>query len=203
MKVLLINGSPHKQGCTYTALAEAARALEHMGIETEIYQLGAGPVQPCNGCGGCRKLGKCVFDDGVNEIAARADSFDGLIVGAPVYYGGPCGQIQCFLDRLFYSAAGRLAGKPAAAVVSCRRGGASAAFQRLNMYFQMCNMPVVSSQYWNQVHGNTPQEVEQDLEGLQTMRTLAQNMAFLLKCRAGSGEALPVYEPKIATNFIR
>ena len=201
MKVLLINGSPHKHGCTYTALTEAAAELNRLGVETELYSIGGGPIQPCTGCGGCQKLGKCVFDDGVNEIAARLEEFDGLIVGSPVYYGGPCGQIQCFLDRLFYSASGRLVGKPAAAVVSCRRGGASAAFQRLNMYFQMSNMPVVTSQYWNQVHGNTPEEVRKDEEGLRTMRTLARNMAFLLQCQAGKKG--PEYEPKLRTNFIR
>lgn len=206
MKVLLINGSPHQYGCTYTALNEAAKTLEKRGIETEIYWIGTKPVAGCIACGKCFETGRCIFEDGVNELLERLDTLDGLILGSPVYYSGPSGQIQAFLDRLFYSGGRRMAGKPGASVVSCRRGGASAAFDRLNKYFTISSMPVVSSQYWNQVHGNTPEEVLQDAEGLQTVRTLAENMAWLLKCiEAGRnmGIELPEYEPKVATNFIR
>lgn len=144
MKALLINGSPHEHGCTYTALCEVASALEENGVEAEIYHIGTKPIAGCIACGSCRKTGKCVFDDGVNDIAARLDEFDALIVGSPVYYSGPSGQLCCFLDRLFFSSSRKLSGKPGAAVVSCRRGGASAAFDRLNKYFTINNMPVVS-----------------------------------------------------------
>lgn len=206
MKVLLFNGSPNAEGCTYTALCEVARTLQAHGIETELFQLGRKPVAGCIACSACRERGACVFDDGVNELAARLDAFDGFVFGAPVYYAGVCGQATAFLDRLFYSAGAKLRGKPGAAVVSCRRGGATAAFDRLNKYFSINSMPIVTSQYWNQVHGNTPAEVLQDLEGLQTMRTLAENMAWLLRCiEAGRNAAVPApqYEPKINTNFIR
>lgn len=206
MKVLLVNGSPHQNGCTYTALREVEKQLQKNGIETEILWLGTKGLQGCIACGKCGKRGKCVFDDVVNEVASAADTFDGLIVGSPVYYGGPCSQITAFLDRLFYSASRKLAKKPAACVVSCRRGGASAAYDRLNKYFEMSNMPVVTSQYWNQIHGHTAAEAVQDEEGLQTMRTLAENMAWLLKCiEAGreKGVKEPEYEPFRATNFIR
>lgn len=206
MKVLLVNGSPHQHGCTYTALKETADAFAARGIETEILWVGNGPVAGCTACGACRKTGKCVFDDLVNRIIERIDTYDGFIFGTPVYYGGPSGQILALMNRLFYSKSRAMAGKPVAAVVSCRRGGASAAFQQMNMHFMMTNMIVVTSQYWNQVHGNTPEEVLQDAEGLQTMRTLAENMTYILRCQeAGKavGVPLPQYEPKIATNFIR
>ncbi|MBR1747488.1 MAG: flavodoxin family protein [Clostridia bacterium] len=206
MKVLLINGSPNAKGCTYTALKEVADKLNEHGIETEIYQVGKKPVAGCIACRTCFKTGKCVFDDGVNTLNARAEEFDAVIVGAPVYYAGPAGQACAFLDRLFYSSRGKWAGKPAAAVVSCRRGGASAAYDRLNKYFTIGNMPVVSANYWNQVHGNNPEEVKQDLEGMQTMRVLGENMAYLLKCLKAAKEAgvpAPVYEPRVFTNFIR
>lgn len=204
MKVLLINGSPHERGCTYTALKEIADTLEKEGIGAEIYQLGKKPVSGCIACGNCGRTGKCVYDD-VNLLNARMAEFDGIIVGAPVYYGGPCGQLTAFLDRLFYSG-GNFAGKVGAAVVSCRRGGASAAFDRLNKYFTISRMPIVSSQYWNQVHGNTPEEVLKDEEGLQTMRTLARETAWMLKCIAAGREAgvqRPEEERRIRTNFIR
>lgn len=206
MKVLLVNGSPNEHGCTYTALREAADAIEKRGIETEILWLGKGEIPGCMGCGACAKLGKCVRNDIVNETAAKLGEYDALIVGSPVYYAAPNGQICAFLDRLFYSAGGKLAGKPGAAVVSCRRGGATAAFDRLNKYFTINCMPIVSSNYWNQIHGNTPEEAKQDAEGLQTMRTLGENMAWLLQCiEAGrkAGVPAPEREPKIATNFIR
>lgn len=204
MKVLLINGSPNENGCTYTALKEIADTLGEEGVQSEIYQLGKKPVAGCIACGNCRRTGKCIWDD-VNALLARMDEFDGIIVGAPVYYGGACGQVTAFLDRLFY-AGGSFAGKVGAAVVSCRRGGASAAFDRLNKYFTISRMPIVSSQYWNQVHGNTPEEVRKDEEGMQTMRTLARETAWLLKSiEAGKkcGVKRPAEEPRKRTNFIR
>ena len=205
-KVLLINGSPNKAGCTYTALREVEKSLNKNGVETEIFQLGKGPVQGCTGCGGCGRNGKCVFDDGVNRLVERLDEFDGLVIGSPVYYASPNGALLAFLDRLFFAAGKKFAGKPGAAVVSCRRGGATAAFDALNKYFSISNMPIVTSQYWNQIHGNTPEEALQDAEGLQTMRTLGENMAWLIKCiQAGraTGVPEPVYEKKQSTNFIR
>lgn len=206
MKVLLINGSPHKKGCTYTALREVADELERQGIETEIFQLGTAAVRSCTACGQCAKTGRCVFDDDpVNQCLDRLRQADGLIVGAPVHYAGPAGAVTALLDRMFYRKSGFLALKPAAAVVSCRRGGASAAFDRLNKYFTIAQMPVVSSQYWNAVHGNTPEQVRQDLEGMQIMRTLGRNMAWLLKCIDYAKEAVPrpQQEERVATNFIR
>ncbi len=204
MKVLLINGSPKAQGCTYTALREIADELSKHGVESEIHHVGY-DVPGCRDCKVCRKSGHCTMDDQVNAIGARLDEFDAIVLGSPVYYAAPSGQICAFADRLFYSHGSRMAGKLGASIVSCRRGGATAAFDRLNKYFTISNMPIVSSQYWNQVHGNTPDEVRQDLEGLQTMRTLAVNMAWLLKCiKAGdeSGVERPVYEEHLWTNFI-
>ncbi|MDR0414402.1 MAG: flavodoxin family protein [Prevotellaceae bacterium] len=206
MKVLLVNGSPHKKGCTYTALSEVASALEKDGVETEIFWLGIDPLAGCRGCASCRSTGRCVLNDSVNTVADKAPEFDGFVFGSPVHYAAASGFITSFLDRLFYSAGKRFASKPGAAVVSCRRAGSTAALEQLNKYFTICNMPVVPSQYWNMVHGNTPDEVLQDLEGLQTMRTLGQNMAWLLKCiEAGkaAGIAPPTYEDRVATNFIR
>ncbi len=206
MKVLLVNGSPHKNGCTYTALCEVAKGLESEGIEYEILHLGNGDIPGCRGCGYCKKKGECVIKDIVNETMARADEFDGFVFGSPVYYAGPAGQLLSFMDRLFYSSRGRLAYKPAAAVVSCRRGGSTASLDRLNKYFTISNMPVVSSQYWNQVHGNSPEEVVKDLEGLQIMRTLGRNMGWMLKCiYAGkkAGVSIPEPEEHAWTNFIR
>ena len=207
MKVLLINGSPREKGCTYTALKEIADTLEKEGIQSEILYLGTKPVAGCIACGYCYEHSKCVFDDIVNKTVARMGEFDAIIIGSPVYYAGPSGQLTAFLDRFFYSAgSGVFAGKPGAAIVSCRRGGASAAFDRLNKYFTISKMPKVSSQYWNQVHGNTPEQVREDGEGMQTMRTLARETAWLLKCiEAGkkAGVERPVTEPRIATNFIR
>lgn len=205
MKVLLINGSPNEKGCTYTALTEVGKTLQKHGIDTEILYLGKKPIAGCIACGKCHETGKCVFDDAVNEVAAKLDEYDGIIVGSPVYYAGPSGQLTAFLDRLFYPNEAKMAGKLAAAVVSCRRGGASAAFDRLNKYFLISNMHVVGSQYWNQVHGFTPEDVRKDKEGLQTMRTLDENMAWLLKCiEAGrkAGVPVPVYEPRMRTHFI-
>ena len=206
MKVMLLNGSPRGEKCTYTALSVIAKRLNELGIDTEIFNVGAKPLAGCIGCGTCRTNGKCFVDDGVNEFVSKMEACDGLIVGSPVYYAAASGQIAAFLDRAFYSGGGKFAGKPGAAIVSCRRGGASAAFDQLNKYFSISNMPIVTSNYWNQVHGNTPEEVLKDEEGLQTMRTLADNMAWLLQCiEAGKekGINLPQYEAKIKTNFIR
>jgi multimeric flavodoxin WrbA len=206
MKVLLLNGSPHTEGCTYTALCEVAKALNEEGIETEIIQIGSYAIRGCTACGSCKKTGKCAFDDLVNEVAEKAKTADGFIFGSPVYYSGINGTMKSFLDRLFYSASQHLAYKPGAGVVSARRAGTTASLEQLNQYFTINNMPVVSSQYWNMVHGNTPDEVRQDKEGLQIMRTLGRNMAWLLKSiEAGekNGIEKPVGEPKERTNFIR
>ena len=204
-KILLINGSPNEFGCTYTALKEIMDTFDRLGVEHELMQLGKKPMQGCTACGKCQTAGKCVFDDAVNQILARLDDYDGIIVGSPVYYGGPTGPLCALLDRLFFSGGGRMAGKLASAVVSCRRGGASGAFERMNQYFAMNNMCIVGSQYWNQVHGFTPDDVRKDGEGLQTMRTLAQNFAWMLaNIEAGrtAGVQLPVYEARIETHFI-
>lgn len=207
MKVLLVNGSPHEHGCTDMALQLAAKALEQQGIQTEIFWIGSKAISGCIGCGACRKgLGKCFIDDTVNEFTAKAADADGFIFGSPVHYAAISGAMGAFMDRAFYSGGGKLAYKPAAGIVSCRRGGASAAFDQLNKYFTINSMPVVSSQYWNQVHGNTPEQVLQDLEGVQTLETLARNMAWLLKCiEAGKSAGIdrPQPEKPVRTNFIR
>ena len=206
MKVLLINGSTNEAGCTYTALSEVAETLHKNEVETELLQIGKKPVAGCIACGKCHTSGKCIFDDQVNRILERIEEFDGIVVGSPVYYSGPSGQVCALLDRLFFSSGGRMEGKVAATVVSCRRGGASAAFDRLNKYFSISNMRIATSQYWNQVHGFSPEDVRRDEEGLQTMRTLGQNIAWMIKLKkAGeaAGVAAPEYEKKIATNFIR
>lgn len=206
MKVILINGSPHEKGCTNRALEEIRNTLLKEGIYSEIIWIGNKHVQGCIACNYCKTHNKCVFnDDKVNQIIQELDNISGIIVGSPVYFGGPNGQLCSFLDRLFYSSK-NFKHKVGAAIVSCRRGGATASFDRLNKYFTISNMYVISSQYWNMVHGNTPEEVEQDIEGLQTMRTLALNMAYLLKCidagkKAGIDE--PSLETPIKTNFIR
>ena len=205
-KVLMINGSPHEFGCTYTALKEVADTLEKNGVETEFLYLGTKPVAGCIACGKCGQTGRCVFDDQVNRALDKLDEYSGIVVGSPVYFAGPTGQICAFLHRFFYSRGDRMKGKVAAAVVSCRRGGATAAFDRLNKYFTISNMHVAGSQYWNQIHGRTPAQAVKDLEGLQTMRTLGQNMAWLIKSiEAGkaAGLAAPEYEKTQITNFIR
>jgi len=209
MKVLLINGSPKKNGCTYTALEEVATQIEKQGIATEIFYIGNEPIRGCTGCGYCGKTGnhQCVFtDDTVNEAILKAKDCNGFIFGTPVHYAAASGSITSFLDRMFYAASKSFALKPGAAVVSCRRGGSSTALDQLNKYFTIANMPVVSSQYWNMVHGNTPDEVKQDLEGMQTMRVLGRNMAWLLKSIEAGKEAgveLPKTEVRARTNFIR
>ena len=206
MKVLMINGSPNQYGCTYTALKEVSDKLNSHGIETEFVYLGTQAVHGCIACGGCYQSGRCVFDDKVNEILEKAAEYDGMVVGSPVYYSGPNGTLCAFLDRLFYCSRGRFANKFAAAVVSCRRMGNTSSLDRLNKYFQISKMHVVSSQYWNGAHGNTPEEVMQDKEGLQIMRTLGENMAWLIKIAdAGkkAGVPMPQYEKGVGTNFIR
>lgn len=207
MKVLLINGSPREKGCTYTALCEVAGEIEKAGIETEIFHIGKQPIRGCTACGWCSNgEGKCVFtDDAVDVALEKAKKVDGFIFGSPVHYAGATGFITSFLDRFFY-AGKAYAYKPGAAIVSCRRAGSTAAFEQLNKYLTISSMPVVSSQYWNMVHGNTPEEVKQDLEGMQTMRTLGKNMAWLLKSiEAGkqAGVPLPEKEKHVSTNFIR
>ena len=206
MKTLLINGSPNEKGCTYTALHEVEKTLNKRNVETEILYLGKQPIAGCTACMACQETGYCVKNDMVKGVQAKLDTYDAIIVGSPVYYSGASGQLIAFLDRLFLPTESRMAGKLGAAVVSCRRGGASSAFDQLNKYFSVCNMPIVSSQYWNQVHGITPEDVLKDEEGLQTMRTLGENMAWLLSSiEAGrkNGVPAPQYEKHIWTNFIR
>ena len=206
MKVLMINGSPHQNGCTARALEEIASVFREEGVSYEIVWIGDAPVAGCRGCAACRKTGQCVIDDKVNEVARKMSEADALIFGSPVHYAAASGAITSFADRLFYSASARLAGKPACAVFSCRRGGASAAFDQLNKYFTISSMPIVSGQYWNMVHGNTPAEVEQDLEGLQIMRSLGRNTVWLLRCiKAGEEKGIFFHEkePPKRTNFIR
>ena len=206
MKVLLLNGSPREKGCTFTALSEVASALEKNDVQTELFWLGNEPIASCRACVFCKKNDKCVIDDNVNSFVEKAKQFDGFVFGSPVHYASASGAITAFLDRVFYSNAKIFSGKPGAAVVSCRRAGATATLDQLNKYFPINNMPQVPSQYWCMVHGNTPDEVRQDLEGLQIMRTLGMNMAWLLKCiDAGknAGVELPKYEERLITNFIK
>ena len=205
MKVLLVNGSPHKEGCTAFALKEVEKPLKDQGIATQTLQIGSLNVHGCIGCNKCRTAGRCVFDDCVNDIRQKFEECSGIIIGSPVYYASPNGTLISFLDRLFYSTRSDKTMKVGASIVSARRGGCTATFDVLNKYFTLSGMPVVSSQYWNMVHGNTPDEVLQDTEGLQTMRTLGRNMAFLIKSIALGKEeyGLPVKEKGIGTNFIR
>jgi multimeric flavodoxin WrbA len=206
MHVLMINGSPHGKGCTYTALSEVAGQLEAQDIEARFFHIGSDAIQGCTGCRSCAESGHCLFDDDpVNACVDLARKADGIVIGSPVYYSGPNGSLCAFLDRMFFLKAAGYAYKPGAAVVNCRRGGASAAFDRLNKYFTVSNMPVVPSQYWNATHGLTPEEVKQDLEGMQIMRTLGRNMAWLLRCiEAAKGTVpFPEAETRVATNFIR
>ena len=206
MKVLLVNGSPHEAGCTYTALSEVGEALRAEGVDTEMIWLGNKPVEDCIACGKCRELGKCVFDDVVNELIGRAKEADGFVFGSPVYYAHPSGRVLSALDRAFYAGKAAFAGKPGAGVVSARRGGTAASYDVLNKYFGISSMPVVSSTYWNMVYGKTPDEVRRDAEGMQTMRNLGRNMAYLIKCLAagrGAGIVAPVQETAAKTNVIR
>lgn len=203
-KVILLNGSPHPHGCTMTALEEMMNVFKEENIETELIHIGNKAVRGCISCGGCSKLGKCVFDDDpVNEVAEKFGSADGLVVGSPVYYGSPNGTVLAFMDRLFYSTSYSKHMKVGAAVVSCRRGGNTASFDVLNKYFTISAMPVASSTYWNQVHGHTAEDVKKDLEGLQTMRNLARNMAFMIRAFALAKEAegYPLMERDVFTSF--
>ena len=205
MKVILINGSPNAKGCTYTALEEVSKTLKSEGIETEIIHVGHKDIRGCIGCRQCKTKGKCVFNDIVNDIAPKFKECDGIVIGSPVYFASANGTLVSFIDRLFYSMTADKTMKVGAAVVSCRRGGNSATFDELNKYFTISQMPIASSQYWNMVHGNSPEEVQQDLEGLQTMRTLGKNMAFLIKSiQLGKKEfGLPEKKEYKFTNFIR
>ncbi len=206
MKVILVNGGPHKDGCTNRALEEVSKTLENNGIETEIFWLGNKAISGCLGCNGCSKTGKCVIDDKVNEFLDKAKEADGFVFGSPVHFAAISGMLSSFMDRVFYGRGNLFSNKVAAGVVSCRRGGATAAFDEVNKYFLMTNMIVVGSQYWNMVHGSKKEDVEKDEEGLQTMRTLGNNMAWLLKSiEAGRkvGVKLPEKEETIRTNFIR
>ncbi|MFH0984474.1 MAG: flavodoxin family protein [Candidatus Omnitrophota bacterium] len=210
MKVLLVNGSPNEKGCTYTALEEVAKTLNAGGVETEIFQIGRTPLSGCIACRKCAELKRCVFSDRVNDFLDIAKNADGFVFGSPVHYASAGGAITSFMDRVFF--ADLLSGrqsfylKPAAAVVSARRAGTTATFDQLNKYFTISQMPVISSQYWNMVHGHTPDDVRKDLEGLQTMRTLGRNMAWFLKCKEAGTKAgipFPEREERIFTNFIR
>ena len=205
MKVLMLNGSPRANGNTYAALREMEKIFEQQGIETEIVNVGSQAVRGCVACGVCAKKGKCTFDDLVNETAPKFEACDGLVIGSPVYYASANGTLVSFVDRLFYSTPFDKTMKVGASVVAARRGGLSATFDELNKYFTISGMPVASSQYWNSIHGRTPGEAERDGEGLQTMRTLARNMAFLMKSIALGREkyGLPEKEEKIATHFVR
>ena len=210
MKVVLINGSPHEDGCIFAALSEIKNELAKNDIDSEMFHIGQRPIRGCTACGECRKNGgmcKYADDDSVNEGAAKIASSDGVIVGSAVHYAAASGSITSFMDRVFYSNAGKFAYKPGAAVVSCRRAGNLTAFDQLNKYFTIANMPIVPSQYWNCVYGNTAEEARLDVEGMQTMRTLAKNMAWMLKCfEAGknAGVDLPEAEAqKLRMNFIR
>lgn len=210
MKVILVNGSPHPNGCTYTALEEVAETLNSEEIETEFFQIGAKPMAGCIACKNCAKAGRCVFNDCVNDFLDIAKAADGFIFGSPVHYAAAGGSITSFMDRVFYTdlCSGKQSFylKPAAAVVSARRAGTTAAFDQLNKYFTLAEMPVISSKYWNMVHGSKPEDVKQDLEGLQIMRTLGRNMAWFLKCKeAGikAGIPFPEHEKNLRTDFIR
>lgn len=211
MKVLMINGSPNKEGCTYTALNEIAKTLKEEGIESTIYYIGTEPVAPCRACRACNKLQKCVINDKVNELLETIQDYDGFVIGSPVHYASASGVISPFLDRLFF-AGSRIPGenpfrlKPGTAVVSCRRAGSTATLDQLNKYFLINQMPVISGRYWNMVHGSIPQEVRQDLEGMQNMRIVGKNMAWHLKCKEAAklaGIVPPEAEETIYTNFIR
>lgn len=206
MKVILFNGSPHAKGCTYTALCEIEKELNANGIETEIFQIGTKPIGGCMACGACAKLGKCVQDDIVNVAAAKVAEADGYIFGSPVHYAAPSGAMVSFLDRLFYTSSKKMAFKPAACVVSARRGGTTAAYDQLNKYIGINNMIMVPAPYWNMVHGSCAEDVLKDEEGLQIMRMLGKNMNWLLKLiESGNANGIihPEMEDKIKTNFIR
>lgn len=208
MKVLLVNGSPHQTGCTYTALKEVEKTLQEEGIETEIFWIGIKPIAGCIACGYCGKNGKCAFDDVVNVFVEKAKQADGFIFGTPVHYAAAAGAMTSFMDRVFYTGSRQkvFLYKPAAAVISARRAGTTATYDQLNKYFGISQMPIISSRYWNMVHGSKAEDVKKDEEGMQTMRILGRNMAYFLKCMyAGKekGIPLPKQEETKFTNFIR
>lgn len=210
MKVLLVNGSPHKEGCTYTALCEVSEALNQNGIDTDIFWIGNKPLSGCIACKSCAKKKQCVFQDAVNEFLNIAGDYDGFVFGTPVHWGAAGGTITSFMDRAFYAdlcgGGNRFLLKPAAAVVSARRAGTTATWDQINKYFALMQMPIISSRYWNIVHGAKPEEVKKDLEGMQTMRILGKNMAFFLHCKdlaIKAGLTLPEQEQVTFTNFIR
>ncbi len=210
MKVLLVNGSPHEKGCTYTALCEVAKTLKEENVETDFFWIRNKALSGCLACRKCAQLHKCVINDRVNEFLEIADEYDGFIFGTPVHWGAAGGAITSFLDRAFYAdfCGGRNSFylKPAAAVISARRAGTTATYDQMNKYFGLLQMPIVSSRYWNMVHGATPEDVHQDIEGLQIMRILGRNMAFFLKCKEiglKNGVTLPKQEATTFTNFIR
>ena len=204
MKVLLLNGSPHASGSTFTALNEMIKIFEAEGIETELMQLGLTPIRPCIDCGACAKLGRCAFDDAVNAVSSKLEAADGLVVGSPVYYASANANMLALLQRVFFSSSFDKRMKVGAAVCSARRGGLTATFDELNRFFTISGMPIASGQYWNGIHGNNASEAAQDLEGMQMMRTVAHNMVFLMKSIALGKEAfgLPEKEPHAWTNFI-
>ncbi len=211
MKVLLFNGSPHKEGCTYTALKEIEKTLKEEGIDSEIYQIGTEPISACKACYACGKIGKCVIDDKVNDFIEYARQFDGFVFGSPVHYASACGGITAFLDRAFFAAGHSGRGeifrhKPGCAIASARRAGTTATLDQLNKYFMINQMPVISGRYWNMVHGASAEQVLEDKEGMQNMRILARNMAWHLKCKEAADKAgisLPKAEETVYTNFIR
>ncbi|SDZ90297.1 Multimeric flavodoxin WrbA [Eubacterium aggregans] len=206
MKVQLINGSPHQRGCIHTILEQAARCFASQGIKTEEFWVGKSPISGCLDCKACKKNHTCIITDNVNQFSAKAANADAFIFASPVHYAGASGSLTSFMDRLFYSNPRIFYGKPAAAIVNCRRDGAASAFDQINKYFGISNMFTVGSQYWNQVHGLTPDEVLTDEEGIQTIRTLCSNMAWLMQCiEAGAalGISAPEYEVPLRTNFIR
>ena len=209
MKVLLVNGGPHKEGCTYTALKEVEKELKNEGIETEIFWIGVKPISGCIACKKCTENGKCIFDDAVNEFAEKCKNADGFVFGSPVHYAGATGALTSFMDRLFYSTSSNRSLfklKPATCVVSARRAGTTATFDQINKYFTINQMPIISSRYWNMVHGSNPDEVRKDEEGLQIMRILGKNMAYFLKCQEAGKKAgipIPKEEQITFTNFVR
>lgn len=210
MKVLLINGSPHKEGCTYTALNEVAAALNKQEIDTDIFWIGNKALSGCIACKTCVEKNQCVFDDKVNEFLNIAGDYDGFIFGTPVHWGGASGSITSFMDRVFYAdlcgGGDRFLLKPAAVVTSARRAGTTATWDQLNKYFGLMQMPIITSRYWNMVHGASPEQVKQDLEGLQVMRVLGNNMAYFLHCKEAAkkmGIKIPEQEHMVFTNFIR
>ena len=210
MKVLLVNGSPHKEGCTYTALAEVGNELNQSGIDTDVFWIGNKPLSGCIACKSCIQKNCCVFDDAVNDFLELAGDYDGFIFGTPVHWAGASGAITSFLDRVFYAdlngGGNRFLLKPAAVVMSARRAGTTATWDQVNKYFGLMQMPIITSRYWNMVHGAKPEDVKQDAEGLQTLRVLGRNMAWFLKCKEAGEKAgiqLPEQEPMTFTNFIR